>query len=127
MWYALDTARPELLVQLGVNSHVSRAHGFCSEFDNGLDGVRSALLERPSVNTLMKVDSVLPRHDILESRPSLASLHTDCRQFPRTATEPDRALTFFVLFGGTYKTFDKRTERDSEGENQRTIASTPED
>ena len=65
MRYALDTPRPEFLVQFGINSHVGGAHGFCSEFYDGLDGVGSPLLERSSVDTFVKVDGVLPRHDIL--------------------------------------------------------------
>lgn len=75
MRYALDTTRPELLVELRVDPNIGSAHGFCSEVDDGLDGMGSSLLERPSMNTFMEVDGVFPCHNILESRAGLASLH----------------------------------------------------
>lgn len=75
MWYALDTTRPEFLVEFGVDPDVGGAHGFCSEIDDGLDGMGSPLLKRSPVDTLVEVDGVLSRHDILESRAGLASLY----------------------------------------------------
>jgi hypothetical protein len=75
MWYTLDTTRPEFLVEFGVDPNVGGAHGFCSEFDNGLDGMGSSLLKRSPVDTFVEVDGVLPRHDILESGAGLSSLY----------------------------------------------------
>jgi len=107
--YTLDTTRPEFLVEFGVDPDVGGAHGFCSEFDNGLDGMGSPLLERPSVDTFVEVDGVLPRHDILESGASLASLHrspsASQNRYNSTAVS-----TFLVLFGGAYKgSFSRRS------------------
>jgi len=45
MWYALDTTRPEFLVEFGVDPDVGGAHGFCGEVDDGLDGMGSPLLK----------------------------------------------------------------------------------
>lgn len=43
----LDAASPDSLVQLGVNAHVSSAHGLGDVGDDGLDGGGGALLEGP--------------------------------------------------------------------------------
>ena len=75
MWYALDTARPEFLVEFGVDPDVCGTHGFCGELDDGLDGMGSPLLKRSPVDTLVEVDGIFPSHDILESRAGLASLY----------------------------------------------------
>ena len=124
---ALDTARPEFLVEFGVDSDVGGAHGFRSELDNGLDGVRSSLLERSSVDALMEVDGVFPRHDILESRASLASLCRSLSVYP----EPTQLGPTPDLFGFIWRdlrTSFERTKRDSEAENQHTIFfDTPQD
>jgi len=102
MWYTLDTTRPEFLVEFGVDSNVGCAHGFCSELDDGLDGMRSPLLERSSVYTFMEVDSVLSRHDILEGRAGLASLYRS-PSAPQNRYNSTEHSTFFVLFGGAYE------------------------
>jgi len=68
MGHVLDSLSPQRLVQLRVNPHVSRAHRLLRKVYNGLDGPRSALLERAAMYTLVHVDSVFPRHDIVDGR-----------------------------------------------------------
>lgn len=99
MWYTLDTPRPEFLVEFWVDPDVGGAHGFCSKINNSLDGMRSPLLECPPVYTFVEVNCVLPRHDILESRTGLASLH---RSPSASQNRREGAIdsTFLVLFGG---------------------------
>ena len=73
----LDTLRPELLVKLRVKADVGGAHRLLSELDDGLDGVRGALLEGAAVDALVEVDGVLAGHDILECGARLAALYVD--------------------------------------------------
>jgi hypothetical protein len=101
MWYALDATRPECLVEFGVDPDISSTHGFCSKLDDGLDSMGGPLLERPPMDTFVKMDGVLPRHDVLESRAGLASL---CRSSstPQNRHDLTAHSTFLVLFGGAY-------------------------
>jgi hypothetical protein len=71
--YAFYALRPELLVELRVEADVGGAHRLLRELDDGLDGVRGALLEAATVDTLVEVDRVLARHDVLERGAGLAA------------------------------------------------------
>ena len=70
----LDTLRPQRLVELGVKADVRGAHRLLRKVDDGLDGPGSTLLEGAAVNTLVEMDGVFARHDILEGRARLAGL-----------------------------------------------------
>lgn len=73
MGHRLDTTSPESRVEGRVNSDIGGSHSFLCKVDNGLDGPWCPLLERATVNELVEVDRVLPGHDILKCRTSLAS------------------------------------------------------
>ena len=74
MGNALDTLRPDSLVELGVETNVLGAHCLLCELDYGLDGMGGPLLERTAVHALVQVDGVLPGDDVLEGRARLAGL-----------------------------------------------------
>ena len=57
--HVLDTQLPDLLVELGVKTHVVRAHRLLRKLDDFLHTPGSALLELPLVHTLVQVDGVL--------------------------------------------------------------------
>lgn len=78
MRHALDTARPERLVELRVDADVLGAHRLLRKVDYGLDGMRRPLLERAAVHTLVQVDGVFTRDDVLEGRACLAGLACHC-------------------------------------------------
>ena len=69
---ALDTARPDRLVELRVEADVIRAHRFLRKGDDGFDGGRCALLEGAAVDVFVYVDGVLARDDVLQRRACLA-------------------------------------------------------
>jgi len=62
----LDSLRPHRLVQLGVKTDIRSAHRLAREFQNGLDGPRSAFFERAAVHEFVQVDGVFARDDVLE-------------------------------------------------------------
>ena len=62
----LDSLRPHCLVQLGVKTDIRGAHRLAREFQNGLDGPRSAFFERAAVDEFVQVDGVFARDDVLE-------------------------------------------------------------
>ena len=74
MGNALDTLRPDSLVELGVETNVLGAHCLLCELDYGLDGMGGPLLEGAAVHTLVQMNGVFAGHHILESRASLAGL-----------------------------------------------------
>lgn len=74
MGHALDTLRPERLVELGVDADVGGAHRLLGKVNHGLDCMGSPLLERAAVHTLVQVDGVFPGNNVLESRARLAGL-----------------------------------------------------
>lgn len=74
MGNALDTLRPDSLVELGVEANVLGAHCLLCELNYGLDGMGSSLLEGTAVHTLVQMDGVFTGHHILEGRASLAGL-----------------------------------------------------
>jgi hypothetical protein len=71
--HALDTLGPELLVELGVDADVARAHRLLGKLDDGLDGVRGALLEGAAVDVFVEVDGVFAGDDVLEGGARLAA------------------------------------------------------
>ena len=81
MGNALDTLRPDSLVELRVETDVVGAHRLLCEFDYGLDGMRSPLLEGAAMHTLVQVDGVFAGDDVLERRACLAAglLALSCR------------------------------------------------
>ena len=78
--HVLNTLRPESLVELRVEADVLGAHRLLRKIYNGLDGPRSALLERAAVHPFVEVDRVLASHDIVE-RGALAGLNASLYQF----------------------------------------------
>lgn len=65
--HRLDTPRPYLLVQFGIKAHIVGSHCLLGKVDDRFDGPGSPLLERTTVDALVEMDGVLPRHDILQS------------------------------------------------------------
>ena len=84
MGHALDATGPEFLVELGVDADVGGAHRLLRELDNGLDGVRGALLEGAVVDALVQVDGVFAGDDVLEGRARLAGLRGAWTVSPRS-------------------------------------------
>ena len=74
MRHALNTPRPQSLVELRIEPNVGSAHGFLSEVDDRLYGPGGTLLEGAAVDALVEVDGVFTGDNILESRASLAGL-----------------------------------------------------
>lgn len=50
---SLDATLPNLLVELGVDPDVRRAHRLLRKLNDGLDGPGGTLLERAAVHTLV--------------------------------------------------------------------------
>ena len=78
MRHVLNTLRPQLLVQLRVQTHVFGAHRLLRKVHDGFDRPRGTFLKGPPVHALVQVDSVLARHDIREGG-ALARLIVDTR------------------------------------------------
>ena len=74
MRHILNTLRPQLLVQLRVQTHVFGAHRLLRKVHDGFDRPRGTLFERPPVHALVQVDGVLAGDDVLEGRARLAGL-----------------------------------------------------
>jgi len=70
---SLDSLGPDSLVEFRVETDIGGTHGLLGEVNDGFDGPWGALFEGTAVDTLVEVDSVLPGHDILERRASLAA------------------------------------------------------
>lgn len=58
-WHVLHTELPDLLVELGVHSHLLGTHGLLGELDHLLHSSRGTLLELSVVHSLVQVDRVL--------------------------------------------------------------------
>jgi len=54
-----NTLRPNVFVQFSVNSDISSSHCLLGKFNDFFNSTRSSVLERNSVNSLVKVDCVL--------------------------------------------------------------------
>jgi len=65
---SLDTLGPDLLVQARVDTDIGGTHGLLGKSLDGLDGVRSTLLEGSAVNVLVQVNGVLTSDNVVDGR-----------------------------------------------------------
>lgn len=66
--YLLNTLGPQLLVQVGVDPHISGAHLDLGKLADFLDGARGAFLETYSMEPLVEVDGVLAGDHLIDGR-----------------------------------------------------------
>jgi len=72
MGNSLDTLRPNLLIQLRVQSHITRAHRLLREVNDRFDCPWGPLFEGSAMHAFVQVDSVFAGDDVLEGGAGLA-------------------------------------------------------
>ena len=75
---ALDTARPDRLVELRVETYISRTHRFLCKLNDALHCPWCTLLEAAAVHELVQMYGVFARDDVSE-RGALGRLKVECR------------------------------------------------
>ena len=78
MRYTLNTLGPQRLVELRVETYITRTHRFLCKLDDTLHCPWCTLLEAAAVHELVQMDGVFACDDVSE-RGALGRLKVECR------------------------------------------------